>query len=301
MKLETVNRQFAIDKQLTFVAGPGGLPTAQLKNRLASATVALQGAHVVTYQPQGESNLLWLSKLSQFKPGKAIRGGIPICWPWFANHPDDSSKPAHGFARNRLWEISATRRLPDDRLQLEMKLEDDAKTRQLWPWRFTAWLTVTAGSELEVELRISNRDEKTFSCSGALHSYFSVSDIGNVTITGLEGAGYIDKVSGDQLRQQQEPLAITGETDRIYLNTSADCLIEDQGWNRCIRIAKQGSRTTVVWNPWQEKAAAMADFGNDEYRNMVCVETANAADDLITLAPGEEHRMQTTISVETAD
>lgn len=298
MKLEALNRQFAIDKQLTFVAGPGGLPVAQLNNHLASATIALQGAHVMTFQPQGESAVLWLSKLSHFNPGKAIRGGIPVCWPWFANHPTDSSKPAHGFARNRLWQVTATRKLPDDRLQLQMELEDDAETRQLWPWRFAARLTVTAGSELAVELQISNRDEKTFTCSGALHSYFAVSDIGNITITGLEGGRYIDKVAEDQLRQQQGPLAITGETDRIYLNTPADCLLEDQAWKRRIRIAKQGSKTTVVWNPWREKAAAMADFGDDEYHGMVCVEAANAADDRITLAPGEEHRLQTRISVE---
>ncbi len=298
MKLETINRQFAIDKQLIFIAGPGGLPVIQFKTRQASATVALQGAHVMDFQPRDASPVLWLSRLSHFKPGKAIRGGIPICWPWFGNHPADSSKPAHGFARNRLWEVTATHRLPNETLQLQMTLKNDTETRQLWPWHFSARLTVTVGHELEVELQIHNRDEKPATCSCALHNYFVISDINDTVITGLEGCRYIDKVADNQPRLQQGPLTITAETDRIYVDTRSDCLIDDCGWKRRIRIAKQGSRSTVVWNPWQEKAAAMADFGNDEYRSMVCVETANAADDRITLAPGEKHRLLTRISVE---
>jgi len=298
MNLEMVNRNFAIKECITFSSEPCGLPVAHIKNLQGSAIVALQGAHVMAFQPQGESPVLWLSKHSHFRPGKAIRGGIPVCWPWFANHPADSSKPAHGFARTGLWDVTATRNLPDGSTKLQMELRDDTGTRKLWPYYFTIQLIITVGNRLEVELLFHNQNDKTFTCTSALHSYFAVSNTGNITITGLKGRNYIDKVLQGQLRQQQEPLTITEETDRIYLNTSADCLIEDRGWKRCIRIAKQGSQTTVVWNPWQEKATAMVDFGDDEYRGMVCVEAVNTADDVITLAPGEKHSLQTSISVE---
>jgi D-hexose-6-phosphate mutarotase len=151
---------------------------------------------------------------------------------------------------------------------------------------------------LKVELIATNTGKEAFTCGGALHSYFHVSSISNVVIKGLEGCSYIDKVDESRRGVQEGSVTIDGETDRIYLEIDGDCLIEDNGLQRRIGIAKSGSRTTVVWNPWVDKARAMKDFGDQEYHSMVCVETANAAEDLITVAPGEAHRLQSIISVE---
>jgi glucose-6-phosphate 1-epimerase len=241
---------------------------------------------------------LWASRHSYFTPGKAIRGGIPVCWPWFASHPADPGKPAHGFARTSQWSVLDSELTSEGAIRLRLGLTDATATRALWPHPFQLELRVTVGAALQVELLIRNPGDTTFTCTDALHSYFSVSDNTNVTITGLESTAYLDKVAGNQRREQSGPITISGETDRVYLDTSADCLIIDPGWQRQIRVAKQGSRTTVVWNPWAEKARQMADFGAEEYRQMVCVETANAADEVITVPAGGEHGLQTTISIE---
>lgn len=298
--LTVLNEQFGLAAQLVFKAGPGGLTIAEISNEAATASIALQGAHVLSFQPHGQQPVLWVSSDSYFAAGKPIRGGIPVCWPWFANHPTDPGKPAHGFARISQWNILGSEVISAGVTRLRLGLTDTAATLALWPHPFQLELTVTVGSALQVELLIRNPGETAFTCTDALHSYFSISNSAGITITGLEGVAYLDKVAGYQRREQIGPITISGETDRVYLDTSADCLIVDPGWQRQIRVAKQGSRTTVVWNPWIEKAEQMADFGAEEYRQMVCVETANAANEIITVPAGREHRLQTTISLEPA-
>lgn len=296
--LKALNEQFGLASQLVFKTGPGGLTTAEIDSAHATATVVLQGAHVLSFQPHNQQPVLWVSSNSYFAPGKPIRGGIPVCWPWFANHPTDAAKPAHGFARTSEWSVLGSDLTTAEAVRLRLGLTDTIATRALWPHPFHLELVVTVGSTLQVELLIRNAGDSPFTCTGALHSYFSISDIANITITGLEGGTYLDKVAGNQRREQTGPITITGETDRVYLDTSADCLIVDSGWQRQIRVAKRGSQTTVVWNPWIEKAQRMVDFGAEEYRQMVCVETANAADDVISVPAGGEHRLETTISPE---
>jgi len=296
--LEDLNRRYAITDQLAFESGPGGFTLAKIRNLQAEATVALHGGHVLSFSPRAHEPVLWVSKLSRFETGKAIRGGIPVCWPWFADHPTDGDKPAHGFARTALWSVTESEALKDGRTRLGLVISDNNDTRTLWPYLFRLEIDVTVGTMLQVELVATNTGKEVFTCGGALHSYFHVSSISNVVIKGLEGCSYIDKVDDSRRRVQEGPVTINGETDRIYLETDGDCLIEDNGLQRRIGIAKSGSRTTVVWNPWVDKARAMKDFGDQEYHSMVCVETANAAEDLITVAPGEAHRLQSIISVE---
>lgn len=298
INLAALNEQFGLTPRLAFKAGPGELISAEISNDEATANIALQGSHVFSFQPHEQQPVLWTSRYSHYTAGKAIRGGIPVCWPWFANHPTDVGKPAHGFARTSQWTVLGSEITAKGATRLQLGLTDTEATRALWPHPFQLEVNVTVGSELQVELLIRNPGDTAFSCTGALHSYFSVSDIANVAIHGLEGCAYLDKVASDQRREQAGPITITGETDRVYLDTSADCLIVDPGWQRQVRVSKQGSRTTVVWNPWTEKARQMADFGAEEYRQMVCVETANAADEVITVPVGGEHRLQTTISLE---
>lgn len=286
-----MNNEFGIAGYLSFEDLPGGLTAARVKTEFAEATIALQGAHVMTYQPTGHAPLVWLSKLAKFAPGKSIRGGAPICWPWFGPHATKPEFPGHGFARTVPWQLLAAKRLPDGRVRLEFELLQTEATRAQWPHDSAVRNIVTVGQELEIELATTNIGTRAFELGQALHTYFEVGDIRRATVAGLEGCEYINKAAGGQRRRQQGPVEFTQETDRIYLGTRGCCGILDPALDRTILITSTGSRSTVVWNPWTEKADKMGDFGPDGHLNMVCVETANAAEDVITLPARETHRM----------
>ena len=295
--ITTLNANFAITRQVAFETGPGDLPIIIIRNGAAEATVALQGAHVLSFQPQSQQQVLWVSQQARFESGKAIRGGIPLVFPWFGSHPTDPSKPQHGFARTMLWEILGTSAGAAGTTQVRLGLRDNLQTHELWPQAFELEYVIAVGSTLEAELIVRNTDEAAFTWSGALHSYFTVGDVRRIAINGLDGATYIDQVDGMQRKQQHGAVTFDRETDRIYLDTDATCDIHDPVLGREIHVAKRGSRSTVVWNPWIDKARAMSDYGDDEYPRMVCVETANAADNAVTLTPGEEHRLAVSIAV----
>ena len=296
--VEMLQHKFALTDELTFESNQNGVIFARIRNAFAEAVLSVQGAHVMTFQPHGESPVLWMSQQSYFQPGKPIRGGIPICWPWFGAHPTDAAKPAHGFARNRVWTVTETRRQPDGATLLRLSLQDSDATRALWPFPFALELRVTVGAALSVELAASNPGQAALTFTGALHSYFTVSDVARIAIHGLDQCAYLDKL--DQMRQKTQAGAITfqGETDRMYLETEAECVINDPGLQRRICITKSGSRSNVVWNPWIDKSKQMADFGDEEYHGMVCVETANVATDAITVLPGGRHALGACIRVE---
>lgn len=291
--LETLNTRFAIADHLSFINGRGGLPVAEVHNAHASASIALLGGHVLAYQPHGHAPVL---RVSDPNSGQAIHSGIPVCWPWFGQHPTDATKPIHGFARMVLWTVLATEIVAGGATLIRLGLTDSDTTRVLWPFPFDLQIAITVGPELQVELITHNTgtDATTYGC--ALHSYFSVSDVTAIMIHGLEDCAYLDKVDHGQRKVQHGPVTISAETDRIYLDTAATCVIEDTGLGRAIRVAKAGSRSTVVWNPWMYEAQLMPDFGHDEYLHMVCVETTNAATDVVTIAPGGEHRISAVIS-----
>jgi len=301
LDLQSLNETFAITNQLDFTSGPGGLTLAEVRNRHAAATISLHGAQVLAFQPHGRRPVLWRSQKSQYQPGKAIRGGVPICWPWFGAHPTDPSKPAHGFVRTALWSVLATAALADGATQIRLRLNDGEATYDLWPHAFDVRAVINVGAQLRVELIVRNPGDAPFTCGGALHSYFGVSDSSAIAIQGLDGCEYLDKVDAFQRKRQQGPVVIDAETDRVYLDTTATCAIDDPGMRRRITIAKAGSHTTVIWNPWAEKAAQIADFSAEEYRNMVCVETANANTDSVTVAPGGEHRLVAIIGADTIE
>ena len=242
-----------------------------------------------------------MSPDARCRPGKAVRGGIPVCWPWFGPHPEDPGKPAHGYARTAPWEVRGTSATADA-TQLLLGLPLRPEYQALFPHAaaLEVTLAVSVGAQLRLSLTSRNTGSASVAFSQALHSYFNISSIAAVHITGLEGCAYIDKVDGGVRKLQQGAVTIGGETDRVYLHTDADSLIHDPGLRRRIRIRHEGSRSTVVWNPWSEKAAKLGDLGPDGHRHMLCVETANAADDARQLAPGGEHTLTAVISVEAA-
>jgi D-hexose-6-phosphate mutarotase len=275
------------------------LPALHLRTPIASGQVYLHGAHVAAWQPEGAAPVLWISRDSAFGEGKPIRGGVPICFPWFAAHATDPRAPGHGFARIRPWTLIEAREAADRTVALTLALEDDDATRAgVWPHRFRATFTVEVGRTLRMTLAVENRDRAPITFEEALHTYFAVQDIREVTVAGLEGVEYLDKVDGfARKRQPGAPIRFSAETDRIYLATRGTCTIHDPGKRRRIAIAKTGSDTTVVWNPWTAKAKAMADFGDLEWPEMVCVETCNVNAHAVTLAPGDRHTLTATITV----
>jgi D-hexose-6-phosphate mutarotase len=277
----------------------GGLVIAEIDTRLASAALCLQGAHVMTWRPKTQSEpVVWLSKLAKLAPGKSIRGGVPVCWPWFGPHATDAKLPAHGFARTVAWEITGARVLGDGAVEIALALIASGQTRALWPHRARAELLITLGATLKLALTTVNEDDKDMIVGEALHTYFHIGDIAAVRVRGLDGCTYLDKVDGGARKQQDGAISFTGETDRIYMNTAAECVIEDDRLRRRIHIAKSGSRSTVVWTPWIDKADKMGDFGPDGWRSMVCVESANAADNAVTIRPGGSHTLAVEYRVE---
>ena len=296
--LNLLNQKHAIENHVQLREIADGMIIAEVANQHALANIALQGAHVATFQPRGEEPVIWLSPLAKFAPGKSIRGGVPICWPWFGPHQTDSKLPGHGFARTVPWELLDTKALEDGSTFLRFGLIENDTTRAQWPHPSTAQLEVTVGKALRVELVTANTGSAPFELGEALHTYLQISDVGNMTIRGLEGCEYIDKVGATTRRTQQDGIVIESEVDRVYVNTAADCVIEDKGLKRAIRIHREGSRSTVVWNPWTEKAEKMGDFGPKLHRDMVCVESGNAMENAVTVAPGETHRLVAMYSVE---
>ncbi len=284
---------------VTLTTGAGGLPAVAIDTPLASALLYLNGAHLARWRPRGHDEVLWLSSTSQYLPGKPIRGGVPLCWPWFGGHAQRPELPAHGFARTSAWTLAASEALPDGRVRIGLSLADDADSSRMWPHPFIVTFAVTVGETLEMELTVRNPGSSPFTCEEALHTYFSVGDARRCAIHGLAGTTYIDKVRALQrFVEGAAPIAFTGETDRVYVDTGATCRLEDPVLKRTISIAKSGSKATVVWNPWIVKAKAMKDFDDEGWTGMACIESANAADAAITVAPGDEHRLAVQISVQ---
>ncbi len=288
--LSSLNHHFAIPDQLKFVEAAEGFLVAEISNSLATARIALQGAHVMTFQPNGEAPLLWLSEKAVFRPGKAIRGGTPLCWPWFGAHPTDAGLSAHGFARNQNWRVIASEALADGSTRIALELQKNETARAQWPYICHLRCIITVGRTLAIELATENNGTVPFAYSEALHTYFNVGDVEQIRITGLDGNRYFDKLDGET-RQQHGAIEIHGEIDRLYLDTISDCVIEDPVLKRRIRVHKQGSSATVVWNPWAEKSRKLGDMGESAYRKMVCVESANAFTSVLRLAPGALHRL----------
>ena len=297
----TLNNQFAIPNLATFDAGKGGLTRLTLKSPAATAEVYLHGAHVTRFDPRDQPPVLFMSALSHFQPGKAIRGGVPICFPWFGpKAPDtktaDAQAPAHGFARLMEWNVDSVTALKTG-ASVVLSLASSPETKTLWPADFSAKYTVTAAEQLTLSLAVTNTGTTPAKFEEALHTYLSIGDIEAVSIEGLANATYLDKMNAATPTAQDDPLIrFTAETDRVYLDTQSACTVRDPALGRQIRIAKTGSHTTVIWNPWIAKAKAMSDFGDSEWPAMVCVETCNVADYAITLAPGATHTLTATIA-----
>jgi len=284
------------------VTGPGGLPRYEIETPLAEAHIYLHGAHVTHFVPVDQQPVFFMSAQSLFQPGKPIRGGVPVIFPWFGPRQGDTAAPAHGFARTRSWTPETLVQQADGAVVLTLRLEPDTDSLAAWGEPGRDWVLrhrITIGTALTMELEIENRGTVPFHCEEALHSYFSVSDVKNIEVCGLENAEYYDKADKmARKRQDSLPIGFTAETDRTYINTVTACEIIDPGLRRRIIIKKEHSDSTVVWNPWIAKAKAMPDFGDNEWPGMVCVETGNIADNTLKISPGARHLTRTIVRCE---
>lgn len=268
--------------------------------------IAKQGAQILSYQIAGEQPLIWLNEAAVFKTGKAVRTGMPVCWPWFGNldrnppavqamRNSDTPPGAHGLARTRDWTLRSIDEQPDA-LVIEFALNNTADTFAEWPHAVSLSLRIRLDHYLHVDLISDNHGTETVSFSQALHSYFAVSDVRQVRVEGLDGLNYVDTLINWQDRPKQVgELLFTGETDRIYLAPSHRQSIVDPAWGRRICLQTSGSNSAVVWNPWIEKTARFSDMAADGWQRMLCIETANVLDDIVTLQAGESHTMSVSI------
>lgn len=287
-----------------------------ISNKVARAEIFLQGAQVTAYQRHGETPILFLSKECQYQQGSPLRGGIPICWPWFGDinkNPIElqqqfsaefiASSAAHGFVRDSDWELTNIDIVDDSLTAITLKYSVPKDNSFNWPFAADLVYEVKVGEQLTASLTIKNTDKQPFLFSGALHTYFNVDNVDSVSVKGLDKTKYIDALKNWETFHQQGDITFDSECDRIYLlgkgegnNKTLDnhpIFLQDQ--SRKITIENTGSQSLVVWNPWVEKAERLSQFADDDYKKMVCVETANAMGDVIHLEPNEEHRLSVAV------
>jgi len=272
---------------VSLVEEPVGYPILVIDHTAAKGRIALNGAHVMEWTPAGEKPVIYMSPLAMLAKGKAIRGGIPVCWPWFGGHPDDPAKQAHGFARNMMWSVGE---VTEDLASVTLKfhLADDEASLSLWPHRFELCLEVTMGETFSVALHIKNTGEEGWKMSGALHTYLCVEDVTGASVHGLDGTSFVEIRLSPERIAQSGPVIFDQEVDRNYQSSETLSLVDTKG-ARSIIVEKSGSRSTIVWNPWIEKSKKLGDLPDDAYPHFVCIEAANAPPDIVEVAPGEVH------------
>lgn len=289
-----LSRSFGRAGCVHFADSERGGVVAELTHRGHRATVALFGAQVLDWTPAGQAPALWLSPLARLDTGKAVRGGIPICWPWFGPSAA-AGQPAHGFVRARTWSVTQT---AGDDQGVTLTLAAPILPSDPEPWSHAAHLTLTVhlADRLSLALETFNASDCPIIIGEALHTYLAVGDIAETRVTGLEGTPYLDQLTG-AIETENAPLRFKAETDRIYRHADGAVTVEDRRNSRILEVEKSGSASTVIWNPWVEKAARLGDMGPDGYRRMLCVETANAGEVAVSLPPGARHMLKTALSV----
>ncbi|MGB1272079.1 MAG: D-hexose-6-phosphate mutarotase [Endozoicomonas sp.] len=304
--LETLSMPMPIAKQLSItkqhsklgsfisLCSLNELPVLQIRHPKAEAAISLHGGHLIQFRPTGEKDVIWLSDKAFFRKDKAIRGGVPVCWPWFG----PLASPSHGFARISQWQL-LDHQENEQEVVIRIILQSSPETRDIWPHDFSATLTFTISDTLSIDLEVTNTDLHPWQWSGALHTYFNIAEAAATRITGM-GDDYLDSLKGNQPSNSSEPLLINQSIDRVYTAPSTRTRIHDNFNLRTIVVNNSGHNSVVIWNPWEEISATMTDMNDHGYNTMVCVEAtrfANALDECPVLNPGQSHRLGTHISV----
>lgn len=292
-----LDRRFGIPGVARVREGNGAMPRVQVNSSLCEAEIYLHGAQVISWKPAGSDEVLFLSSKSRWADGQAIRGGIPICFPWFRAKANDPQAPAHGFVRTKTWQLESILK-EDDAVTVSLFTESDDDTRRWWPGEFRLVHRATFGSQLKLELVCTNTGTTPLRFEEALHTYNRVADVQHVRLHGLDTVSFLDNTDSNKEKAQRGDVAIASQTDSAYLNTRNTVELSDPKTRRRIRLAKANSLTTVVWNPWREKASELRDLADGEWTQFLCVEASNILDATVHLEPRQEHRMTAVLSVE---
>lgn len=298
MNIEQLNSAYGIAGQLKFIEGKGNFPLILISNRSATALISVYAGQVLSFQPADEhEDLLFLSQKAYYDDGKAIRGGIPVCWPWFGADSSGLQRPNHGFVRNSLWTVLGTEAVSDRETKVKLGLMETGKNQELWPQAFALDLEISAGHSLTLELITRNTGHEVFSITQAFHTYFQVGDIKHVKVWGLEGTQYFDKLDDGAQKVQIGAVTVSEEVDRIYTDVKNELIIDDSAFDRRIRISSTGSKSAVVWNPWLDTSATMADLKDDDYQRFLCVEAGNVGNDVVEIPPGSQYSLLTSFQI----
>jgi glucose-6-phosphate 1-epimerase len=298
MDIDQLNIDYGIAGQLTFIKGNGGFPFILISNCSATALISVYAAQVLSFQPIEEcEDLLFLGSKSSYEEGKAIRGGIPVCWPWFGPDPKDLDRPDHGFVRNGLWAVLTTTAITDSETKVTLRFQETIQSKSYWRQPFILDLEILVGNTLTLKLVTRNIGDKALSITQALHAYLHVGDINQVQILGLEDSNYLDKLDDSVQKHQSGAVTILEEVNRIYTGTQSEWIINDSSFNRQIRMTSSSNKTTVVWNPWEATTAKILDLEPDDYQHFICVETGNVDTDVVEISPGSEYSLLTNFKI----
>jgi len=296
--IDELEDKFSIEGEVGFAELEEDLVFITVSNKYADVDICLYGAHITSYRPAGQMGFLWMSPESNFEVGKPIRGGIPVCFPWFGPHKTDPDKPQHGFARLMYWDVVSTETNAAGETIVKLQLCSSDETKAYWPYDFCAEMTILVGKKLVATLKVTNTSAEAFEYTCALHSYFSLSAIESISIEGLRGTTYYNQLTGENGVQEEESLTIQEPLTRHYLNTESPVIIADSAFRRRIKVDKAGSKVTTVWNPGAETCANIGDLPDDGYETFVCVEATNAFDYPISIAPGESFATSAIIGID---
>ncbi|PHS23794.1 MAG: D-hexose-6-phosphate mutarotase [Methylophaga sp.] len=289
--IDTLNEQFGITGQLQFIEDSGFI-MVDINNKYANARISTYAGQVISYQPHTEQNdLIFLSENAVYQTGKTIRGGVPICWPWFGDDTSGYGRPSHGFMRNQQWQVIASNVDLNGVTTLILGASSTDKTKAIWPYEFKLTLEIKVGQSLQLKLTTQNTGNKEFAITQAFHTYFNISDVEQITVSGLDGKKYLDKLEGFSESLQMGDVTVSAEIDRVFQAVDKDIYLIDKGFDRKITFSVTGCKTTVIWNPWTSVSSRMTDLNNDDHRRFVCVETANTAKDSVVIAAGKEHSL----------
>lgn len=288
--------RFGIPGVAKVCEGNGAMPRVQISSPLCEGEIYLHGAQVTSWKPVNADEVLFLSTKSRWQEGQAIRGGIPICFPWFRAKENDPHAPAHGFVRTKAWHLASIIETGSG-VVVNLFTESDNSTQRWWPGEFRLALSATFGSVLTLELICTNTGTTPLSFEEALHTYNRVADVQNVRVHGLDAVRFLDNTDSNREKVQHGDLTIVAQTDNAYLDTQDSVDVVDPDMRRRIQLKKVNSLTTVVWNPWREGAAALHDLGDGEWTRFACAEASNILEANVKLAPGQEHRMTALIDV----
>jgi glucose-6-phosphate 1-epimerase len=291
-----LDRRFGIPGVARVGEGNGGLPRVQITGSFGEGEMYLHGANVTSWKPAGRDEVLFVSSKSRWEEGQAIRGGIPICFPWFRAKVDDAHAPAHGFVRTKMWQLESIA-VNDRGVAVSMFTESDAETRRWWPAEFRLVLRVIFGSELNLDLVCTNTGTTPLRFEEALHTYNRVSDVARVRLQGLDTVRFLDNTDSNKEKTQHGDVVIASQTDNAYVDTKSETDLLDAHMHRQIRLKKANSTTTVVWNPWRDAAAKLRDLGDGEWTQFLCVEASNILGAAVLLKPGQTHTMTAVLSV----